>query len=72
MPPVLPEWTRQQEIQTHGITSAHRHTPHGPRLRHSYRLSDSNHEILVVKKCGRAVTQAYASAWSHVSLSITS
>ena len=36
------------------------------------RLSDSNHEILVVKKRGRALTQAYASAWSHISSALTS
>jgi hypothetical protein len=36
------------------------------------RLSDSNHEILVVKKRGRALTQAYVSAWSHISSAITS
>jgi hypothetical protein len=35
-------------------------------------LSDRNHEILVVKKRGRALTQAYVSVRSHVSSSITS
>ena len=35
-------------------------------------LSDSNGEILVVKKRRRPLTRAYASAWSHVPSSVTS